>query len=238
MNRKLAHLLTRLYPRQWRERYGAEFAAFLEDCPSGLRVPANVACSAIRERIFSTMEGQMNPKFRLFRVWCVRAPWAVFVFTPILFLSLAYLVACFYLWFGWQIFLPGADTPFGHGGGPIYGLANIYFQLGKFYYFGVPILVGWATVLVAVKQRAKSVWLMIGLFLIAWMGSVAQIHASRSAVQRGFGHVSMDFPVGSFLQSIYRSPFHVLAIFSLAAAPYLIWRLQVLRSHSGLIRRP
>ena len=238
MNRKLAHLLTRLYPRPWRERYGAEFAVFLEECPGGLRAFANVACSAFRERMISAIGGEMHPKSSSFHVWCVRAPWAVFVFTPIVFLSVAYLVACIYLWLGWQMFLPGADTPFGHGIGPVYGVSNIYFQVGKFYYFGVPVLVGWVMVLVAVKQRAKSVWLMLGLLLIAWMGSAAQIHASRSAVQRGLGHISMDFPFGASLQSIYRSPLHALTIFLLAAAPYLIWRLLVLRSHSGLFQRP
>ena len=29
MKRVAARLLTRLYPRQWRNRYGAEFSAFL-----------------------------------------------------------------------------------------------------------------------------------------------------------------------------------------------------------------
>jgi hypothetical protein len=35
MNPALARLLTRLYPRPWRERYGAEFEAFLQTGPGG-----------------------------------------------------------------------------------------------------------------------------------------------------------------------------------------------------------
>jgi hypothetical protein len=30
MNPRLAHLLMRLYPRHWRERYGAEFEGFFK----------------------------------------------------------------------------------------------------------------------------------------------------------------------------------------------------------------
>jgi hypothetical protein len=38
MNAKLAHLLVCLYPRPWRERYGAEFETLLQTGGSGLRV--------------------------------------------------------------------------------------------------------------------------------------------------------------------------------------------------------
>lgn len=37
MNRVVAHLLTRLYPRDWRERYGEEFEAFLQNGRGDLR---------------------------------------------------------------------------------------------------------------------------------------------------------------------------------------------------------
>ena len=52
MNSRLAHLLVCLYPRPWRERYGAEFKALLETGPSGLGDSANVVWSALRERVF------------------------------------------------------------------------------------------------------------------------------------------------------------------------------------------
>jgi hypothetical protein len=220
MNPNLAHLLMRLYPRLWRERYGAEFEAFLQNRQGGLRESANVVCSALHERIFPTREGAMDQDSRSFQAWCVRAPWAIFGLAPIFLLAMAYFVACLYLWSGWKIFLPGADTPFG---GPIYGIRNIYFQAGKFYYFGAPVLVGWATALTAVRQRVKSVWLVVGLILIAWMGSTAQIRASRTAVHGGFGHIRMDFPLSASLQSVYQSPLHALTILSLTVLPYLIW---------------
>ena len=61
MNRMAARLLTRVYPRAWRERYGVEFEALLLDEKSGFGIAANVVWSALRERIFPTQGGAMNP---------------------------------------------------------------------------------------------------------------------------------------------------------------------------------
>src|SRR5947207_11568397 len=118
---------------------------------------------------------------RQFQSWCVRAPWAMFGLAPLCLLAGAYFVACVYLWFGWKIFLPGADTPFVSPTGPMYGFANIYFQAGKLYYFGAPVLVGWGIGLIAGRQRLKAVWLTVGLVLIAGMGATSRIHGSRMA---------------------------------------------------------
>jgi len=60
MKRVVAQLLTRLYPRDWRERYGEEFEALLQDGRSDLRTSANVLWSALRERIFPTRGGNMD----------------------------------------------------------------------------------------------------------------------------------------------------------------------------------
>jgi hypothetical protein len=60
MNPRLAHLLTRLYPRPWRERYGEEFKAFLQMENAGLRMVANVVWSAFSEHIFPLRGLKMN----------------------------------------------------------------------------------------------------------------------------------------------------------------------------------
>ena len=60
MNRLAAHLLTSLYPRRWRDRYGAEFAAHLEDGCGGIRAVTDVVRSAIRECISPTQGGNME----------------------------------------------------------------------------------------------------------------------------------------------------------------------------------
>jgi hypothetical protein len=63
MTPKLARLLVRLYPRPWRERYGAEFEALLQSGDGGLRAVANVVWSALHERVFPTpgLAGNVYP---------------------------------------------------------------------------------------------------------------------------------------------------------------------------------
>lgn len=169
---------------------------------------------------------------RQFQSWCARAPWATFGVAPLLLLAAAYLAACIYLWVLWQVFLPGADTPFGHHGspGPIYGFRNICFQGGKFFYTGVPILVGWAILLIAARQRVSAVWPIAGCALVALMDSTAQIQASRTAVPNGLGHIRMNFGLPSSAQSIHDHLFYSLILLSLTLLPYLVWRLRRIRS--------
>jgi hypothetical protein len=164
---------------------------------------------------------------RQLQSWSVRAPWAVFGLTPLLLLAGAWFVALFILWSGWQIFLPGADTPFGTG--RVNGFANLYFQAGKAIYFGAPILVGWAIGLIAVRQRLKALWPMVGLVLIAWMGGTSQVQASRTTIP-GVGHIRMHFAMGASVHGLPDGLIHALVILSLTVLPYLVWRLQKTRT--------
>jgi hypothetical protein len=224
MNPRLARLLTRLYPRAWRSRYGAEFELLLLNGRGDLRTVTNVFWSALQERVSPT-PGLRHGRSQ-FESWCRQAPWAMFGLAPLFLLAGAYLVAGFYLWSGWRIFLPSADTPFGgHAAGPINSLQNIYFQTGKFYYFCSPLLVGWAMGFIAIRQRVKVLWPVIGLVLIAWMGSTARIAASRTTVRSGLGHISMHFPLPSSTPDLYDNLLHSLVILSLTVLPYLLWQL-------------
>jgi hypothetical protein len=59
-----ARLLVRLYPRRWRERYGAELFALLEDSRlSGPRVALDVARGAVREQLRAAFV-TTSPKMR------------------------------------------------------------------------------------------------------------------------------------------------------------------------------
>lgn len=169
---------------------------------------------------------------RQFQSWCARAPWAIFGFGPLVLLAVAWLVAVFILWAGWNIFLPGADTPFGARiAGPIYGFENVYFQADKFYYFSAPFFVGWGIALLAARQRIKAVWPIVGLTLVAWMGGIPhQIQASRTALPNMLGHIRMNFVIESWTPRIYDGLLHALVIFSVTVLPYLIWRLRKDRS--------
>jgi hypothetical protein len=160
---------------------------------------------------------------RQFQSWSARAPWAVFGLAPLLILSAAWFIALLILWSGWQIFLPGADTPFGAARVDSFG--NLYFQLGKAIYLNAPFLIGWGIGLIAARQRLNAVWPMAGLVLTAWMAGTGQVQASRSAVPGGLGHIRMDFTLGPSVHGIPGGLFNALIIFSLTALPYLIWRL-------------
>jgi len=67
MNPTLARLLTRLYPRHWRDRYGTEFESFLQTGEGGHRTWLNVAWSAFWEHIVPTQGGNMDPNANSFR---------------------------------------------------------------------------------------------------------------------------------------------------------------------------
>lgn len=66
MNSRLSHLLVLLYPRPWRDRYGAEFDEFLQTGSGDYRVSLNVLFAAAAERIFPTIGGKMNQSVRSF----------------------------------------------------------------------------------------------------------------------------------------------------------------------------
>jgi hypothetical protein len=55
MNRRFAHLLTRMYPRRWRERYGEEFEDFLREGRGDLRAYMDVIRAAVGEHFHPTL---------------------------------------------------------------------------------------------------------------------------------------------------------------------------------------
>ena len=221
MNPRLAHLLVRLYPHPWRERYGVEFEALLQTACGGLRASANVVWSALCERVFPTPG--LKVEQRQFQSLCVRAPWAIFGLVPLFLLAVAWFVALLILWSGWKIFLPGADTPFV----PTDGMREFfYFNIGRSLYFGAPILIGWGIGLVAIRQRSKAFWPIVGLVPIALIAGTAQVHASRTAVPVGLGHISMNFILGHSVHGVPDGLLHALLILSITLLPWVVGRLQ------------
>ena len=169
---------------------------------------------------------------RHFQSWCARAPWAMFGIAPALVLATAWGVALFILWSGWNIFLPGADTPF--GGHRVYGFANLYFQFGKAIYLFAPVLVGWGIGAFAFRQRLKAIWPAVGLMLIALMGGASDVQAGRTAVPGGFGHIRIGFSFAPTVNGGY-SYFVVRAaiLLTITVLPYLVWRLQLAYKRSA-----
>jgi hypothetical protein len=95
MNRVVAHLLTRLYPRAWRERYGVEFEALLQNGRGDLGTSANVLWSAFSERVFPTLGGNVDPHSNSFAAIMKRTSAFLLVamsFTALAMLGAAYIV--------------------------------------------------------------------------------------------------------------------------------------------------
>jgi hypothetical protein len=65
MRQRIASWLLRLYPRDWRERYGDELQELLESGASGISAVLNVIASALYERLApaSRAGGAMNAYF-------------------------------------------------------------------------------------------------------------------------------------------------------------------------------
>lgn len=161
---------------------------------------------------------------RQFQSWSARAPWAAFGVASLLVLAGTYYLALFILWSGWMMFLTGADTPFGgHVKGPIYGLENLYFQTGRMIYFGAPIFVSWGAGLIAARQRLRITWPTLGAVLLAVIGCVVRVNASRPASGSAAGHVSLSLGLGP---DIGGTLVYALEILSLATLPYLVWRFR------------
>jgi hypothetical protein len=221
MNPRLAHLLVRLYPHPWRERYGVEFEALLQATCGGLRTSANVVWSALCERVYPTPG--LKVEQRQFQALCVQAPWAMFGLGPLFLLAVAWFVALLILWSGWKIFLPAADTPFV----PTDDMREVfYFNIGRALYFGAPILIGWGIGLVAIRQRSKAFWPTIGLVPIALIAGTAQVHASHTAVPVGLGNISLNFILGHSVHGVPDGLLHAVLILSITLLPWLVGRLQ------------
>lgn len=120
------------------------------------------------------------------------------------------------------MFLPDAITPFGvRIGRPTYAIENIYFQTGRMIYFGAPLLVGWALMVVATRQRLKAIWPFAGSALVAFIGCTVRVHATRF-VPGGPARVSLSLGLGP---DIWGTVVNALGIVSLAVLPYLVWRV-------------
>ena len=63
-----ARLVTRLYPRAWRERYGEEFEALLMTEASSLRTFGNIVWSAVKEHMAETCPSDEGPLLTTFGV--------------------------------------------------------------------------------------------------------------------------------------------------------------------------
>lgn len=224
MSPALAHLLTRLYPHYWRERYGDEFEGLLQAEEGGMGSVGNVVWAAFRERFHPTPGLRKDPGASYAHVRSLgKAPWLAFGIAPLFFLFLSYFAACSILWSGWRILLPESPTPFV----TIDGAAVFYFGFGRLLYFGSPFFVGWTIAFRAARHRPRAVWPVLGLLAVALVGSAAHVNVIRPSVGTT-GRVSMDLSRLPFSQGSWKELLQAVLIFTLTGLPLLIWRSRLL----------
>ena len=164
---------------------------------------------------------------REFQSWSARAPWAAFGVAPLIILAVAWYVALFMLWSGWNVFLPESDTPFVR----LQGLSVLFFGVARLIFFGAPVLIGWGVALIAARQRLTLLWPAVSLVLIALIGGAGRVHVSQTRGAGGLGYIGMNFNVGpGNLWGIPSGVVHALVILVLAAVPYFVWRVWRSRS--------
>jgi hypothetical protein len=103
---------------------------------------------------------------------------------------------------------------------------------GRLLLFTGPLLIGGGIGLIAARQRAFSLWLIVGLAAIAWLESTTRIEVlptAHGAVDIG---VHFSLPPHGIPEVVRRSLFLVIVM----ALPWLIWRVRdtVVRTNNNL----
>jgi hypothetical protein len=223
-------------PRHVR-RYLAELSDHLADLTAEEQtrgLPPADARSAALHRLGNTdtLAQAMIAQPRL-QSLSARAPWAVFTLTPITVLAILWVISLSLLWYGWQIFLPGAPTPFATAPGPhhLYDPRNIYFQLDRALFFGAPMLIGWTTALIAARQRLSPAWPAAGLALIAALSSTARVYAVHPNIAGTKGSIHLNFLPDLSVPSLVTGILRILIVLCILMLPYAAERL---RTHHPL----
>ena len=205
-------------------RYVAELADHLDDLSeTGGREEA-LRRLGTTEALAAAMLAQPG-----IRSWTARAPWAVLTLGPIVALVLGCLLPTLLLFMGVRAF--AADMDYGRAAEPgtwPYLILNTLFAFNEHL---LPILIGWAAVALALRQRAGSGWLLPGIMLTAFLGGglLLQVawHTGHPAdISFGIGFKLAD-PFTTVLgRSLESGVLNLVAILT----PYAVLRLRSARN--------
>ena len=80
--------------------------------------------------------------------------------------------------------------------------------------------------MIAIRQRLKSLWPVIGLALVACMAATARIYANRAPVHNKFSVSMSFFSLPTSHAAASGELLYALAIFCLSILPYVAWRFR------------
>jgi hypothetical protein len=208
-------------PRRVR-RYIAE----LEDHLNELRAQEGSEAAALAR--LGTAEGLAKPMLdrREFRSWTARAPWAVMVLGP----TLTMIVTGYALWFGvvqLMLFYRGI-TPLPDRVFPM-PLQNFVHVAAAFTALILPLMIGWAAAGIAIRQRLRPLWPLIGLVLFAVISGTFGIEFRFAKTPDELNELTFGFSwlTQEALGNLYPldiSPVRWIANVALLIGPYLAWR--------------
>jgi len=149
-----------------------------------------------------------------FRSWTARAPWAAFILAPPAALALILAITAVAIVVVVQTHRP---TPDALPNLPAWfaGLSATIIRLESLV---LPVLLGWAVVAVAARQRIRPIWPALGLTVIAVLGATSELSIFLPLAPGQLGEVSVGMRLDGWVA------FRILANLLLAAAPYLAWR--------------
>jgi len=146
------------------------------------------------------------------KAWTARAPWAVFLLGPPLLLAVIDLVSILVMVLivktvGPQ---PGQIAP-----GWLVSLAG---AVNFFHVYAMPLLLGQIIAIVAMRQRMRPLWPLIGLVAICLITSLNYLHVDVPLAQGQHGEISLGASAGRW------TVFRVAINLALTLPLYFAWR--------------
>jgi hypothetical protein len=159
-----------------------------------------------------------------FRSWSHRAPWAVFFLAPLASL-VAINLASLVLFVVIVEFFGSASARV-----PIFvpsWFRGLYTAITEFDLFLLPLMVGWAISCIAVRQRMKPLWPVVGLVVIAVFCGLQTYDIQWSPAPNGLNGFGVGWPfVPHGSRITVGTSFRVLLNLGLTVTLYSLWRLR------------
>jgi len=146
------------------------------------------------------------------RSWTARAPWAVFLLGPPLLLVVIDLISILVM-----IMIVKTVGPQPGQVAPSW-LVSLAAAVNFFHVYAVPLLLGQIIAIVAMRQRMRPLWPLIGLVAICLIASLNYLHVDVPLAQGQHGEISLGASAGRW------TAFRVAINLALTLPLYLAWR--------------